>query len=354
MKAAAVDLRSDTVTRPTPAMREAMMRAEVGDDVFGDDPTVLELERRVAQLADKAAAVYVPSGTMGNQIAVAAHTQRGEEVLLGADSHIFLYEQGGIGANSGCLAHPVAAPRGVLPVETLAKAIRDHDDEHNARLALVCVENTHNMGGGVVVPLDSLRALHAAAKARGVKVHLDGARLWNASVATGVPVAAWAAEADTVMMCFSKALGAPVGSILVGEDDAIHRARRARKRLGGAMRQAGILAAACLHALDHHVARLADDHARARTLAAGFAKAPGVRVAVPDTNIVFAELAPGGPLAQALEAALEQRGIRTLAFGPTRLRAIVHLDVDDEGLARAVRAFQETVQAALGAAPARR
>jgi len=350
MKPATVDLRSDTVTRPTPAMREAMMRAEVGDDVFGDDPTLLELERRMAALAGKEAAVYVPSGTMGNQIAVAAQTQRGEEVLLGADSHIFLYEQGGIGANSGCLAHPVAAPRGMLPVETLVKAIRNHEDEHNARLALVCVENTHNMAGGTIVPLDHLRQVRAAAKARGVKVHLDGARLWNASVATGVPIAAWAAEADTVMMCFSKALGAPVGSILVGDEGVIQRARRARKRFGGGMRQAGILAAACLHALDHHVARLEGDHARAKTLAAGFAKVPGVRVSEPQTNIVFVELESGGLSSVALEAALETRGVRTLTFGPTRLRAIVHLDVDDAGIAQAIAAFAEAVPSATPAA----
>lgn len=354
MKPAAVDLRSDTVTRPTPAMREAMMGAEVGDDVFGDDPTVIELERRVAELAGKAAALYVPSGTMGNQLAVNALTERGDEVLLGADSHVFLYEQGGLGANSGCLAHPVSAPRGLMPVEALTKALRDATDEHVSRLSLVCLENTHNMAGGTIVPLEHLRALRAAARARGVKVHLDGARLWNASVATGIPIAAWAAEADTVMMCFSKALGAPVGSILAGEEGVVKRARRVRKRWGGGMRQVGILAAACLHALDHHVERLEEDHARARTLAAGFAKAPGVRVAEPETNVVFVELEQQSPGAPALAEALERRGVRMLDFGPRRLRAIVHLDVDDAGIAAAIEAFQETAQAALGATAIRR
>src|SRR5262245_35388490 len=283
---AAVDLRSDTVTRPTAAMRRAMADAIVGDDVFGDDPTVKELEKRVAGLTGKEAAVYVPTGTMGNQIAVKAHTRPGEEVLLEQQAHIFLYEQGGLAANSGCLAHPVAGERGALPVDAIAAAVRG-DDEHVAKLRLLCMENTHNRAGGVIVPLERCRALSAAARARGVAIHLDGARLWNASVATGIPLADWAATADTVMMCFSKALGAPVGSIVVGDGAVIHEARRVRKRLGGAMRQVGVLAAACLHALDHHVARLADDHRRARTLAAGFRQAPGVKVAEPDTNIVI-------------------------------------------------------------------
>ena len=270
-----VDLRSDTVTRPTPAMRRAMVEAEVGDDVLGDDPTVQALEQRVARLAGKEAATFVPSGTMGNQLAIATLTTPGDEVLLEAESHIFRYEQGGVAANAGCLAHIVHTERGVVSAAALIPAIRG-EDEHNAHLTLVCVENTHNRAGGTIVPLASLRELSAAARERGVRVHLDGARLWNASVASGIPIAEWAACADTVMMCFSKALGAPVGSILVGSSDVIRRARRLRKRWGGSMRQVGILAAACLHALDHHVARLAEDHARAKRLAAGFREAPGV------------------------------------------------------------------------------
>jgi threonine aldolase len=284
-----VDLRSDTVTRPTPAMRRAMVEAEVGDDVFGDDPTVQELERRVARLAGKERSLYVASGTMGNQLAIHVLTERGDEVLLEAESHIFLYEQGGLAANSGCLAHVVRAERGALPVESLEAALRDEDD-HNARLSLVCLENTHNRAGGAIVPLERLRAIAAAARARGVRVHLDGARLWNASVASGVPIAAWAEHADTVMMCFSKGLGAPIGSILAGPADVIRRARRARKRWGGGMRQVGIIAAACLHALDHHVQRLREDHARARVLAAGLSAIPGVSVTTPETNIVYVAL----------------------------------------------------------------
>jgi threonine aldolase len=340
---APVDLRSDTVTRPTPAMRRAIAEAVVGDDVYGDDPTVLSLERRCAELAGKEAALYVPSGTMGNQLAIHSLTRPGDEVLLEAQSHVFLYEQGGIAANSGCLAHVVHAERGVLPTAAVHAAIRS-DDDHVARVSLVCVENTHNRAGGAIVPLEHLQALRETARARGMRVHLDGARLWNASVATGIPIARWAACADTVMMCFSKGLGAPVGSILVGDASVVRAARRTRKRWGGGMRQVGILAAACLHALEHHVARLADDHARAKRLAAGM-RAPGVTVVEPDTNIVFARLAP--PLApDAVVQALGERGIRTSKYGADLVRAICHLDVDDAGVERALQAWAEVVGAA--------
>ena len=345
---APVDLRSDTVTRPTPAMRRAMMEAEVGDDVFGDDPTVQALERRVADLAGKEAALYVPSGTMGNQLALKCHTEPGDEVLLERESHIFLYEQGGLGANSGCLAHLVAGERGAIAPEQVAAAVRDWSrDDHVARVRLVCLENTHNRQGGVIVPLERLRAVAETARSLGVAVHLDGARLWNAGVATGIPVRDWAATADSVMMCFSKGLGAPVGSILAGSGDFVRRARRVRKRWGGGMRQVGILAAACLHALDHHVERLAEDHRRARTLAAGFARADGVRVIEPETNIVIVELQHPALEPAAVLRALEARGVRLVSFGARRLRAITHLDVDDAGVARAVAAFQQAARDAV-------
>jgi threonine aldolase len=343
-----VDLRSDTVTRPTPAMRRAMAEAVVGDDVFGDDPTVRELETRVAALAGKEAAVYVPSGTMGNQIAIKVHTEPGEAVLLDAESHVFLYEQGGLGANSGCLAHTVAAPRGVIGPDQLASAVDDHTDEHVARLALVCIENTQNRHGGTIAPLATMAALAHAARARGIAVHLDGARLWNAAVASGIPIRQWAAHADTLMMCFSKALGAPVGSILCGEADTIRRARRVRKRWGGGMRQVGILAAACLHAIDHHVERLADDHRRARVLAAGLRALPGVHVPDPETNIVLVELRDPALDPDALAAALERRGVWVITFGVRRLRAITHLDLDDAAIARATEAFHDAAREALG------
>lgn len=337
-----VDLRSDTVTRPTAAMRHAMAEAEVGDDVFGDDPTVQRLESQVAALAGKDAALYVPSGTMGNQIAVKCHTRPGDEMLLDVESHIFLYEQGGLAANSGCLAHVVRDPAGTPSPEILLATLRDQDD-HVAPLRLVCTENTHNRLGGVIVPLEQLQVLADVAKSHAIRVHLDGARLWNASIATGIPISHWAATADSVMMCFSKALGAPVGSILVGSREFIAMARRVRKRWGGGMRQVGILAAACLHALEHHVERLADDHRRAKRLAEGFRQAPGVRVPEPQTNIVIVELERLDP--KAVLAAMQQWSVWLVPFGGKRLRAIVHLDVDDAGLDRAIEAFGSTLSA---------
>ena len=333
-----VDLRSDTVTRPTAAMRRAIAEAVVGDDVFGDDPTVIELEKRCAAIAGKDAALFVASGTMGNQLAVNALTSPGDQVLLESESHIFLYEQGGIAANSGCLAHVVPGSRGQLPAGALGAAIRSAEDDHVARISLICTENTHNRAGGTIVPLDSLRALAADAHARGVRVHLDGARLWNASVASGVPIADWTATADTAMLCFSKALGAPVGSILVGDAATVRRARRTRKRWGGGMRQVGILAAACLHALDHHVERLAIDHARARLLAAGM-RMQGVSVIEPETNIVIATLSSPEAVPTVLEK-LKAQGVWMVAFGPARIRAICHLDTNDEAIERAIEAFQ--------------
>ncbi len=346
----AVDLRSDTVTRPTAAMRRAMAEAVVGDDVFGDDPTVQALERRVAELAGKDSALYVPSGTMGNQLAVNALTRPGDEVVLEAEAHILLYEQGGIAANSGCLAHPVRGVHGTFDAAEIDAAVRDAADEHVARVSLLCLENTHNRHGGVIVPLDTLRDLAAAARAHRMRVHLDGARLWNASVASGIPIRDWAACADTVMMCFSKGLGAPIGSILVGPADVVRAARRTRKRWGGGMRQVGILAAACLHALDHHVERLAEDHARARRLASGFGAVPGVKVATPETNIVIVALEHPSLDPAAVLAALSERGVRMVAFGARRLRAIVHLDVDDAGIDRAITGFRAAVEAQRAAA----
>ncbi|MBI1796051.1 MAG: aminotransferase class I/II-fold pyridoxal phosphate-dependent enzyme [Candidatus Eisenbacteria bacterium] len=349
---APVDLRSDTVTRPTAAMRRAMAAAEVGDDVYGDDPTVLELERRIAAIAGFEAAVYVPSGTMGNQLAVRCHTGRGDEVLLDADSHIYVNEQGAVGALAGCLAHPIASERGAIAPAAIEAAVRDPSDDHVARVSLLCLENTHNRHGGSILPLETLTTIAAAARGRGLAVHLDGARLWNASVATGVAIRTWAAPVDSVMMCFSKGLGAPIGSVLAGRADFIRRARRVRKQWGGGMRQVGVLAAAALHALDHHVERLAEDHARAKRLAAGLG-GEGVRVAEPETNIVMIELLAAPLDRGVLLAALERRGVRMGPSGPRRIRAITHLDVDDAGAERAIAAFRAALGEALagGASP---
>jgi len=339
-----VDLRSDTVTRPTPAMRRAIAEAVVGDDVMGDDPTMIELESRVAALCGKEAALFVPSGTMGNQLGIAVSTRPGDQVMIESESHVFHYEQAGVGANNGCLANVVTTERGAITPAMLEDAIEDPEDDHVARLALVCAENTHNRHGGAVVPLDALRASAATARARGVRVHLDGARLWNASVASGIPIREWAATADTVMMCFSKGLGAPVGSILVGEGDAMRRARRIRKRWGGGMRQVGILAAACLHALDHHVKRLADDHRRARALAEGVRDVPGLRVSAPETNIVFLDLEHAALDLPTVHRTLEERGVWLLPYGRRRLRATTHLDVDDESIARAIHVLRAVLE----------
>ncbi len=349
-----VDLRSDTVTRPTPAMRRAIAEAEVGDDVFGDDPTVRELERRMASLTGKEAALYVPSGSMGNQLAVHGHTQRGDEVLLEAHSHLYINEQGGIAALSGCLAHPLHGERGVIDPADVAGAVRDHSDAHVAKVSLLCLENTHNWHGGVVLPLARLRALADVAHAHGLKVHLDGARLWNASVASGVPLRDWAGPADSLSMCFSKGLGAPIGSILMGGADFVRRAHRARKQWGGGMRQVGILAAACLHALDHHVTRLADDHRRARRLAAGLRTAPGIHVPEPETNIVMIELRHEALEPDTVLRDLAARGVWMGPEDPRRIRAVTHLDVDDAGIERAIEAWQAVMSHAPAAAAAPR
>jgi threonine aldolase len=334
-------------------MRRAISEAVVGDDVYGDDPTVLELERRMAALAGMEAALFVPSGTMGNQLAVHAHTAPGDEVLLEAQSHLYINEQGGIAALSGCLAHAMDGDRGVLDPAAVAAAVRDPADDHVARVSLLCLENTHNRHGGAILPLERLQSLAATARERGLKVHLDGARLWNASVATGVPVREWAARVDSLMMCFSKGLGAPVGSILIGRADLIRRARRTRKQWGGGMRQVGILAAAGLHAIDHHVERLADDHARARQLAAGLRAVPGVNVPEPETNIVMIELADPAHDREALLRGLHARGVWMGGSGRRRIRAITHLDADDAGIERAIVAFQAAAAERL-AAPAGR
>src|SRR5947209_952725 len=264
-----IDLRSDTVTRPTPAMRRAMADAEVGDDVFGDDPTVKALEERTAELLGKEAAVFVPSGTMANQMAVAVHTRPGDELLCASTAHVYVWEAGGVARNSGVTARTFEGEFGLLSYEDLKNAIRP-DDLHYAQTRLVWLENTHNRGGGRVQPLDSIRSIRRWAREHRLAMHLDGARLMNAVVATGVPARDWAQHFDTVSICFSKGLGAPIGSALAGPAQVMRQARGLRKLFGGAMRQAGIVAAGALFALEHHVDRVAEDHENARVLAEAF------------------------------------------------------------------------------------
>ncbi len=329
-----VDLRSDTVTRPTADMRAAMAAAPVGDDVFEEDPTVNRLEAMAADRVGQEAALFVPSGTMANLLAIKLHTRLGDEILMHEDAHPLNYEAGGAAAFAGVQIRALGGARGQMSPDAVTAAIRP-DDVHNAPPALLSVEDTANRGGGAVHPLDVLDGLTAAAHARGLACHLDGARAFNAEIASGIPLARRTAGFDTVSFCFSKGLGAPVGSVLCGPRDQLRIARRYRKLLGGGMRQAGVLAAAAIHALEHHVDRLAEDHARARALAAGLT-ADGWSVAVPETNMVYVD-APGAP---ALVDALAGLGVRCFATGPARIRLVLHLDVDDAGVQEAVAGFR--------------
>ena len=335
-----VDLRSDTVTRPTPDMRRAMASAEVGDDVFGDDPSILALQHEVAELFGREAALFVPSGTMANQLAVRAWCQPGDEIVLHAKSHIYNYESGAAAALSGVTARTVQSNDGTLPLDQVRAALHTTADPHFAPTGLVAVENTHNACGGRVVSLEHMADVRAIAAEAGIPTHLDGARLWNAAVALGASPGDVAAGFGTVSVCFSKGLGAPVGSCLVGDRDRITRAWRFRKMFGGGMRQAGILAAAARHALDHHLDRLADDHRRARWIAERLAEIPGVEVDVAaiDTNLVYFRLNEGHPLASApggAVAALAAEGVGITGGGQT-YRAALHMDVDDDDVDHAL------------------
>jgi threonine aldolase len=336
------DFRSDTVTRPTPEMRRAMAEAEVGDDVLGDDPTVQELEAVVAERFGKEAALFVPSGTMGNQIAAVVHAAPGTEVLLEEASHCLNYEVGGLAIHGRLQTRPVAGEGGILDPEAVRSRLRTATI-HTPGTGLVLVENSHNFAGGAVLPLETLRRIRAFTRDAGVPLHMDGARLWNACVAAGVEPATWAAEVDSVMSCLSKGLGAPVGSVLVGESGFIDEARRVRKAFGGGMRQAGILAAAGLVALETGFERLAEDHERARRLAEGLAALDGIDLdpATVETNIVIPRLESLSP-ASFVEG-MEARGVWLFAAGPDVFRMVTHRDVDDADVDRAIRAAEETL-----------
>ena len=329
-----VDLRSDTVTRPTAGMREAMMSAELGDDVFGDDPTVNALQDRIAAMLDKEAALFVPSGTQSNLVAVMTHCGRGDEMLVGQMAHTYRWEGGGAAVLGSVQPQPIEhQPDGTLALADIAAAIKP-DDSHFARTRLLCLENTL---GGRALALDYMAAATALARQHGLATHLDGARLFNAAIKLGVSAHDIAEHFDSVSVCFSKGLGAPVGSALVGSRAFIARAHRWRKMLGGGMRQAGVLAAAARYALDHHIHRLADDHALAQRLADGLQGVSGLSVEPPQTNIVFADAR--GERAAGLVAHLKSRGV--LATGLYRLRFVTHLDVDADGIDRAIAAVRE-------------
>src|SRR3954468_2484180 len=348
-----VNLYSDTQTRPTPEMREAIARAEVGDEQRRDDPTTIALEERVAALLGHEAAVFLPSGTMCNEIAIRLHIRPGgDEILLGHDTHPLRFEGGAPAALSGAVMTVVDGRAGMLDPDALDAAIRAHPagDRYAPRPRLVCVEQPTNMGGGRVWPLEHVEAVLAVAREHALRTHLDGARLMNAVVASGVDAATWASRFDTAWLDFTKGLGAPVGACLAGSSELIAEAWRWKQMLGGAMRQSGIVAAAALYALDHHVDRLADDHTRARRLAEGLAALPGVDIdpATVETNIVIF----GVPDAPAFCAALEREGVGMLPVGPDRVRAVTHLDVDDAGIERALEAAEGELRSLDGASAA--
>ncbi|MDX2090637.1 MAG: GntG family PLP-dependent aldolase [Kofleriaceae bacterium] len=336
---AVVDLRSDTVTRPTRAMRDVMANAEVGDDVFGDDPTVRRLEERVADLVGKEAALYVPSGTMANQVALRSHTRPGDEVIIGRDTHCWRHESGALAALAGVQVHMLSEPR--FTGADVRAAFKPSSDPYVAPTRVVVVENTHGKSGGTVWDRNKLAEVVAVTHELGMAAHLDGARLWNAAVASGTTEKELAAGFDSVCVCLSKGLGAPVGSLIAGTRDFIRTCHRFRKMYGGGMRQVGILAAAGLHALDHHRARIADDHANARAFAEVLASAPNVKVDLGSvqTNLVMFDLVRG--TAAALIAAAKDRGIYLGADGPTRVRAVTHLDVDRDHVMKAATTLAE-------------
>jgi len=330
-----VDLRSDTVTRPTPAMREAMAYAEVGDDVFGDDPTVLRLEARAAEMFGHEAALFAPSGTMANQIALQLHVPAGGELLAGGDAHVVTYELGAAAALGGISTRTWPSVGAELDVEQIAAMIRPLGYPSVPTRA-IAVEQTHNLGGGTVVPLSVLRALRGVSDSTGVGLHCDGARIWHAAVADGVSLADYGSLFDTLSVCLSKGLGAPVGSLIIGSRDKMTQARVIRKRLGGGMRQVGILAAAGLHALEHHIDRLADDHARARRLAEALAPYGVVDPAAVRTNIVLLDLSKSTLDAPALTALAAEQDVLISPMLPSIARVITHLDIDDAGLDRTI------------------
>lgn len=341
-----IDLRSDTVTLPTPEMREAIATAPVGDDVYGEDPTVNLLEEESARLFGKEAALFIPSGTMGNLAAVLTHCERGNEIILGDKAHIFLNEAGGAAALGGVQPHIIPNQKdGTLRLEDIQEAIR-FDDIHHPRTKMIALENTHNMCGGAALTVEYTRSVGEIARDRGLKFHLDGARIFNAASVLSVDLADLVKPLDSVMFCLSKGLGAPVGSVLCGDGEFITRARRTRKMLGGAMRQAGLIAAAGLYALHHHLPLLAEDHRRARDLAQGLADLPGISLMdpTPPTNMVYIKLEPELPYdAAEIKRKLKEQGI-LIGYEHLRLiRLVTHLWIKDPDIPVVIRAFKEVL-----------
>lgn len=342
-----IDLRSDTVTRPTPEMRRVIANAEVGDDVLGDDPTVIRLQEKFAALLGKQAACFVPTGTMANQTSIRAQTEPGDEIIAHADSHIIHYETGAPAALSGCMIRPLSGERGMFDTHDVEAAARP-PSIHFPNSKLLVIENTHNRGGGSIWPKERIDRVTRVARTLNLRLHLDGARLWNASAATGISPAEYAKPFDTVSCCFSKGLGCPAGSAVAGDKDTIARVARFKKMFGGTMRQSGILAAAAIFALDHHRDRLAEDHANARRLAEGLAEIPGLSLnaAEVETNMVFFDLLPSLKMTGAeLAAKLKSAGVLCLPTAPRRIRMVCHLDISREMIEQAIVAVASSVGA---------
>lgn len=342
-----IDLRSDTVTRPSQAMREAMMRADVGDDVFGEDPTVNRLQERVADLLGKQAALFVPSGTMGNQVCIKLHTSPGDEVIAERGSHVFNYETAGAAFLSSVQIHPVDGVRGVMRLEDVRRAVRPKL-YYMPRSSLICIENTHNRGGGTIYPIEDVAAMGAFAREAGIRLHMDGARIWNAAAATGVAPRTYASHVDSLSVCLSKGLGAPVGSLIAGSAEFVGEARHYRKIFGGGMRQAGVLAAAGLYALEHNVDRIAEDHEKASYLARELAQIRGfdVDLGSVQTNIVIFSIEGTGKQPSDILARLRARGVLLSTGNYMGLRAVTHLDVTMDEVRTAARLIREAMAGA--------
>ena len=340
-----IDLRSDTVTRPDAAMRRAMAEAEVGDDVFGEDPTVNLLQEKVAELLEKEAALFVPSGTMGNQICMKVHTEPGDEIICEAGSHVLNFESGSMAFLSGAQPRPIIGQRGVFTVEQVQEAMRA-PAYYLPRTRLIVIENTHNLAGGTIFPLDEIRRIADFARSHDLRMHLDGARLWNASVATGISLNEYSRYFDSVSVCLSKGLGAPVGSVIAGSKEFIQKAHRLRKQLGGGMRQVGILAAAGLYAIEHNLDRLEEDHRKARRFAEIVAAARGIRLDMEtvQTNIVVMDI-EGEATAPELLERLAAKGVLLVPMGAKKLRAVTHLDVSMQEVELAAQIVRQELDA---------
>ncbi|MGP4059606.1 low-specificity L-threonine aldolase [Halobacillus sp. H74] len=334
-----IDLRSDTVTKPTRAMRQAALEAEVGDDVYEEDPTVKKLEAKAAEMLGKDAALFVTSGTQGNQIAVLTHCNPGDEVLLEANAHLFLYEGASMSALAGVQPRTITGQKGAMDLAEIKAAIRP-DDIHFPETGLICLENTHNKAGGTVIPLENMQTIYEIAREHSIPVHLDGARLFNASIASGISLKRYGDQTDTIQVCLSKGLGAPVGSVIAGSADFIRKARKWRKRLGGGLRQVGMIAAPAYVALTEMVDRLADDHEHARRLASGLSEVKGLQVEEVETNIVLAHVGGTGRTAAEFLEELKVDDILAVPFGPETVRFVTNYDVNEAAIETVIHRIQ--------------